>query len=121
MSQQTLGETFNEGIGSGGFAAAVGSKGTFIFDPFTVNPEIAVIKSKGPLGQTLKKQGIKLDCTASGTVQVPFDGSDLPIWLEEGDVVTDPDGDEWWVSRASKGRRSGEVHKQEVEFELKLN
>jgi hypothetical protein len=54
-------------------------------------------------------------------VQVPFDAQDLPIWLQEGDSFTDPDGDTWWVSEAPKERRSGETHKQNIKCELKLN
>lgn len=115
-----LGETFNEGIGSGGFAVVL-TGGTYIFDPFTVSPEVMIVKSKNALGVSTRKQGILTDATASATVQVPFDGSDLPIWLVEGDTFTDPDGDQWWVSEAPKERRSGETHKQNIKCELRLN
>jgi len=117
----TLGETFNEGIGSGGFSATVNSVAGYIFDPFTVTPEVMIIKRKGPTGVSLAKQGIKVDATASSTVQVPFDGSENPLWLVEGDSFTDPDGDQWWVSEAPKERRSGETHKQSIKCELRLN
>jgi hypothetical protein len=115
-----LGVTFNEGLGSGGFAVIIGGN-TYIFDPFTVTPEVMIIKQKNALGVTTKKEGIKVDATASATVQVPFDAQDLPIWLQEGDSFTDPDGDTWWVSEAPKERRSGETHKQNIKCELKLN
>lgn len=115
-----LGITFNEGVGCGGFASVIDTN-TFIFDPFTVTPEVMIIKSKNALGVTTRKEGIKTDATASATVQVPFDNANNPIWLQEGDSFTDPDGDVWWVSEAPKERRSGETHKQNMKCELRLN
>ena len=114
-----LGQTFNEGIGSGGFAAVIAGN-TYIFDPFSVTPEVEVIKRRGVLGTTLAKQGIVKDATATSTVQVAFDGAGLPLWLVGGESFTDPDGDNWWVSEAPKERRSGDVHKQNIKCELKL-
>lgn len=115
-----LGETFNEGIGSGGFAATIRAN-VYIFDPFTVTPEVMTPKSKNQLGVTTRKQGIKTDATATATVQVPFDNTEAPLWLLEGDTFTDPDGDQWWVSEAPKERRSGETHKQNIKCELRTN
>src|SRR6185437_1910070 len=114
-----LGQTFNEGIGSGGFVALINTH-SYIFDPFTVSPEVSVIKRKGAIGETLAKQGILLDRTASATVQVPFDVDENPIWLLEGDTFTDPDGLNWWVSEAPTERRSGDVFKQQIKCELRL-
>jgi len=115
-----LGETFNEEIGSGGFAATIGGN-LYIFDPFNVTPDVSIMKKKNALGVSIAKQGIKLDATATATVQVPFDGQDNPLWIAEGAIVEDPDGDSWWVSEAPKERRSGETHKQNIKLELKLN
>lgn len=114
-----LGETFNEGVGSGGFASVIRAN-TYIFDPFTVSPEVMIVKSKNQFGVSTRKQGILTDATASATVQVPFDVSENPLWLLEGDTFTDPDGDNWWVSEAPKERRSGETHKQNIKCELRL-
>ncbi len=115
----TLGQVFNEGSGSGGFAVTIGGN-NYILDPFTVNPEFMVIKLKSALGVSLKKQGIKVDATASATAQVAVDANNNPLWLQGGESFTDPDGDVWWVAKASKNRRSGEVFKQEIECELRL-
>lgn len=114
-----LGEEFNEGIGSGGFVVTINGN-AFIFDPFTITPEVTVVKRRGTLGETLAKQGIKTDATATATVQVPFN-AEAPIWLEGGESFTDPDGNNWWVSEAPKERRSGDVFKQNIKCELKLN
>src|SRR6185312_11989458 len=105
-----LGQTFNEGIGSGGFAAQVRGN-TYIFDPFTESPDVMIIKRKGPTGITLAKQGILVDATATATVQVPFDDQENPLWLQGGETFTDPDGTQWWVSEAPRERRSGETFK----------
>jgi hypothetical protein len=114
-----LGQTFQEGISSGGFASAINGN-NYIFDPFNVTPEVMVVKRKGALGITLAKQGIKTDASATATVQVPYDNNNLPIWLLEGASFTDPDGDIWWVSEAPKERRSGETFKQNIKCELRL-
>ena len=114
-----LGQTFNEGISSGGFATTIGGN-TFIMDPFTVTPEVTVIKRKSAIGVVLAKQGIKIDASATATVQVPFDGSSNPIWLVGGESFADPDGDVWWVVDAPKERRSGDVFKQNIKCELRL-
>jgi len=117
---QNPGQVFNEGIASGGFAVVINGN-SFIFDPFDVSPEVVEIKRKGPLGTTLAKQAIKNDATATATVQVPFDVNNNPIWLAEGVSFVDPDGDTWWVLEAPTGRRSGEVHKQNIKLTLRLN
>jgi hypothetical protein len=115
-----LGQSFNEGLSSGGFAATVGGN-IYVFDPFNVSPEVMVVKTKDATGVATKKQGFVVDKTASSTVQVPYDGSENPIWLVEGDTFTDPDGNQWWVSEAPTERRSGDVRKQNIKCELRLN
>ena len=121
----SLGQTFNEGIGSGSFAASItigGFTGSYVFDPFVASPEVLIIKRKSALGVSLAKQGIKVDATATSTVQVAFttDATPLPVWLPEGAYFQDPDGDWWWVSEAPKERRSGDTFKQNVKCELRL-
>src|SRR6185312_16239612 len=106
-----LGQTFNEGIGSGGFSVTINNVAGYIMDPFTESPEVMIIKRKGPTGITLAKQGILVDATATATVQVPFDNQENPLWLQGGETFTDPDGTQWWVSEAPRERRSGETFK----------
>lgn len=115
-----LGQTFNEGISSGGFAVTIRGN-VYVFDPFNIAPETVVVKKKDAVGVTTAKQGFLVDRTATATVQVPYDGSDDPIWLVEGDTFTDPDLNDWWVSEAPLERRSGDVRKQNIKCELRLN
>jgi len=115
-----LGQNFNEGIGSGGFVVVINGN-SYIFDPWTVTPEVLEIKRKSPIGVTLAKQGIKIDATATATVQVPFDVNQNPIWLTEGATFVDADGDNWWVLEAPQERRSGDTHKQNIKCTLRLN
>lgn len=120
LNNLQLGQVFNEGIGSGGFAVVINGN-TYIFDPWSVTPEVMEIKRKSALGVSLAKQGIVVDASATATVQVPFDNNENPLWLVAGATFVDPDGDNWWVLEAPIARRSGDTFKQEIKCTLRLN
>ncbi len=124
-------QTFNEGIGHGGFYAQVYSGGTtigsgqwYVFQPFDVTSEAGKIGFTDPLGGVIKKAGLLRDRDATTTVQIPVTiagGVATPVALiKEGMVVTDMLGTNWWVERASESYTEGQVWKQSLSLTLKL-
>lgn len=120
MADQTFDETFNEGLGHGGFVVSIRGQ-QYVFDPFNVANESATIVKRGALGQATEKAGVLTDRNATATVQLPVDGSNNPLPLLEGDSFTDPRGNDWWINGLSEEYASGSVWKMQVSCTQRLN
>jgi hypothetical protein len=125
-------QTFNEGVGHGGFYAqvfnngnAIGAGQYFVFSPFDVMSETRKITATDPLGGAIAKAGLLIDRDSSFTVQVPVvlaGGNYSPVaLLKEGYTFTDFNGSSWWILECSEAYREGEVWKQNCRATLKLH
>lgn len=124
-------QTFNEGIGHGGFYSQVFSNGSaigggqwYVFQPFSVTDDAGKIVFTDPIGGAVAKAGVLRDKDASTTVQIPVtvsNGVATPIALiQAGMVITDQFNTNWWVERSSQEYSEGAVWKQALTLTKKL-
>lgn len=125
-------QTFNEGVGHGGFYGQVFNNGSpigagqyYVFTPFDTQSETRKITMTDPLGGVTAKAGMLVDRDSSFTVQVPVtvnNGVATPVaLLKEGYTFTDLNGTNWWILECSEAYRDGEVWKQNCRGTLRLH
>jgi len=119
----TFGETFNEGLGHGGFSANLvnGSGGIAVtaayFNPVNFSPDVALMVLEGPTGVAVQKAAVQRDLSGSATLQLEPDNSGNPVFAESGMRFVDPFYNyTWWIVQASPAFASGTHWKQEVSF-----
>ncbi len=117
---------YNEGVGHGGFVAAMSASGNVIIEDFSVDDPSKKINQTNQIGAPRKAAGIEdfMTGTATAAIEVSEGGNPVtnPIIVEKGETFTDPFyGFHWWVEKVGGAFRAGDFWKQTITFQRRYN